>query len=176
MPVETGSGATRKSECGSRVSLIRAFDQAFEQALQFIGRLITIAAYDVIFLAPRQRIEPFGERLAAVRHEHQNLAAVGWILNAIDESVGHHPVDHFRQRRMIQQNRLGEFSHRMAVAIGKDRQDAPMLNGDAFFAQTGFELPVDLPVRLGEQIREMFGNRRILSWRFGHGGDFALNY
>src|SRR5260370_1020368 len=62
--------------------------------------------------------------------------------------------------------RAGELAHRMAVAIGENLEDAPLLDGHAFLAQPQFQLPVDLPVGLREQISEVFGDRSV---RFCHG-------
>jgi len=48
------------------------------------------------------------------------------------------------------------------------------LDRHAFLAQPRFELPVDFPVGLREQVGEMFGDGRILAWWFGHAEGFVL--
>jgi hypothetical protein len=59
---------------------------------------------------------------------------------------------------MIEQYGFGEFTHRVALAVGKNFQNAPLLDRDAFLAETRVELTIDLPVRLRKQIGEMLGD------------------
>ncbi len=116
------------------------------------------------------------QRLAAIGGEHQNLAPVVGILDAIDEGVGYHPIDHLGQRRMIEQHGFGEFAHRMALAIRQHFQNTPLFHRHALFTEAGVELTIDLPVGLRKQVGEVFGDG--FAGRSGQGiepcdGDFG---
>ncbi|MGX9391497.1 hypothetical protein ACWX0K_02105 [Nitrobacteraceae bacterium UC4446_H13] len=62
----------------------------------------------------------------------------------------------------------------MALTIGEDHQDAPLLDGDSFFAESGFEVPIYFPIGLSKQISEVIANDGFPSGSFGHDYDFAL--
>ena len=72
------------------------------------------------------------QRLAAIRDEHQHLAAILGVLHAVDQGIRHHAVDHLGQRRMVEQHGIREFAHRMTVAVGQHFQDAPLLDRHTF--------------------------------------------
>ena len=46
----------------------------------------------------------------------------------------------------------------MALAIRQHLEDAPLFHRHAFGPEAGVKLPIDLPVRLREQISEVFGD------------------
>ncbi len=75
---------------------------------------------------------------------------------------------------MIEQNGVGMFSHRVALAVGKDRQDAPLFDRHPLLAEAALELSVDFPVSLSEQVGKMIADCGLLSGGPGHGYDFAL--
>lgn len=62
----------------------------------------------------------------------------------------------------------------MAFAIGENHQDAPLLDGDPFFTEPGFEVPIYFPIGLGKKVREVIANDGFPGRSFGHGNDFAL--
>ena len=70
---------------------------------------------------------------------------------------------------MVEQHGVREFAHGMAVAVGQNFKDTPLLDRHAFLAQPHLQLPVDLPVGLRKQISEVFGDGGVVFWRFGHG-------
>ena len=169
--VLAGFSRARKENASKRAARsVRLFDQAFQQAFQFCRGLVAVILGDEGFLAERQRIQALGQCLSAIGREHQHLAPVVGILDPVDEGVGHHPVDHLGQGRMIEQYGFGELTHRVALAIGKNFQNTPLLDRHAFLPESRVELTIDLPVRLRKQIGEMLGDR--FAGRFGQG--FAL--
>lgn len=154
--------------------LAGAVDQAFQQSLQFVGGLVAVALDDVGFLPTGERTEALGKNLSAIGQMHQHSSSVVGILHPIDQRVGDHPIDHLSQGRVVEKNGVGEIAHRMALAIGEDHQDAPLLDRDSFLAEPGFEVPIYFPISLGKQVREVIANDGFPSRSFGHGNDFAL--
>lgn len=160
--------------CGAELPLTGAVDQAFQQSLQFVGRFVAVALDDVGFLPAGKRTEALGKDLSAIGQMHQHPPAIVGILHPIDERIGDHPIDHLGQGRMVEKNGVGEIAHRMALTIGEDHQDAPLLDGDSFFAESGFEVPIYFPIGLSKQISEVIANDGFPSGSFGHDYDFAL--
>lgn len=163
-----------ESKCGDALPLTCAINQAFQQSLQLVGRFVSIVLDDVGFLPARERTEAPGKDLSAIGQMHQHPPPVVGILHPIDQCVGDHPVDHLGQGWMVEKNGVGKIAHRMALAVGEDHQNTPLLDRNSFLAEPGFEVSIDFPIGLGKQVREVIANDRFPSRSFGHGNDFAL--
>lgn len=168
--------STDRSECrcSEALPLAGAVDQAFQQSLQFVGRFVSIVLDDVGFLPAGERTQAPGKHLSAIGQMHEHPPSVVGILHPIDQCVGDHPVDHLGECGMVEKNGVGKLAHRMALAIGEDHQDTPLLDRNSFLAEPGFEVSIDFPIGLGKQVREVIANDGFPSRSFGHGNDFAL--
>src|SRR5207253_7941440 len=60
-PVSTS--VSRTPPVAKKCSSVRAVDQAFQEPLELVGRFVAVALDDVLFLAHRQRVQPFAQRL-----------------------------------------------------------------------------------------------------------------
>jgi hypothetical protein len=138
--------------------LIRFFDQALKKPFQVGGSLVAAVFNDMGFLSERQGVQPLGKRLASIGTEHHDLAPVVGILHPIHKGLGHHPVNHLGQGRMIEEHSFRKFSHRMTLA-----------NRHTLLAKARIQLTIDFPVRLREQIGQVFGDRLAVRFRFRHG-------
>jgi hypothetical protein len=70
---------------------------------------------------------------------------------------------------MIKQHSFRKFSHRMTLAIRQDLQNTPLLNRHTLLAKARIQLTIDFPVRLREQIGQVFSDRLAVGFRFSHG-------
>jgi hypothetical protein len=57
----------------------------------------------------------------------------------------------------------------MTLAIRQDLQNTPLLNRHTLLAKARIQLTIDFPVRLREQIGQVFCDRLAVGFRFSHG-------
>ena len=135
-----------------------AFDQGFEQSLEFARRRLAVAAGDVLLWLCTSGSNRRARALPRSELKISTCAGPG-DRSAVDQRVGRHAVDDLGERRVVEQHGIGQLAHRLAVAVGQHLEDAPAF--DRRPRRSGaLRLPVDLAVGLGEQIGQMAGDGR----------------